>query len=96
MSVNYTGLNTNQNFSSSYDNNSSETKKYEREQKINQMKQQSVQKVEDYENTKRIKNLFKKPAFKWAVGIGTFAVLWLSGKGIEHHLARSGDGKKTY
>lgn len=96
MSVNYTGLNTNQNFSSSYDNNSSETKKYEREQKINQMKQKSVQKVEDYENTKRIKNLFKKPAFKWAVGIGTFAVLWLSGKGIEHHLARSGDGKKTY
>ena len=96
MSVNYpAGLNINQNFASSYDN-TSDTKRYEREQKLNQMKQKSVQKVEDYENTKRIKNLFKKPAFKRAVGIGTFAVLWLTGKGIENHLARSGDGKKTY
>ncbi len=95
MSVNYTGLNTNQNFASSYDN-TNDTKRYEREQKLNQMKQKSVQKVEDYENTKRIKNLFKKPAFKWAVGIGTFAVLWLTGKGIENHLAGSGNGKKTY
>ncbi len=95
MSVNYTGLNTNQNFTSFYDN-TSDTKRYEREQKLNQMKQKSVEKVEDYENTKRIKNLFKKPAFKWAIGIGTFGLLWLSGKGIEYHLARSGDGKKTY
>lgn len=95
MSISYTGLNTNQSFKSSYDN-TSDTKRAEREQKLNQMKQKSVQKVEDYENTKRIKNLFKKPAFKWMVGIGTFAFLWLTGKGIEHHLARSGDGKKTY
>lgn len=95
MSVNYTGLSANQNFSSSYDN-TNDTKRYEREQKLNQMKQKSVQKVEDYENTKRIKNLFKKPAFKWAIGIGTFAVLWLTGKGIENHLAGSGNGKKTY
>lgn len=95
MSISYTGLNTNQHFTSSYDN-ASDTKRHEREQKLGQMKQKSVQKVEDYENTKRIKNLFKKPAFKWAVGIGTFALLWLTGKGIEKHLSRSGDGKKTY
>ena len=37
MSVNYTGLNTNQNFTSFYDN-TSDTKRYEREQKLNQMK----------------------------------------------------------
>ncbi|UKI41317.1 MAG: hypothetical protein L6V95_14965 [Candidatus Melainabacteria bacterium] len=43
-----------------------------------------------------LKIYLKKPAFKWAVGIGTFALLWLTGKGIEKHLSRSGDGKKTY
>lgn len=96
MSVNYTGFSPNQHFTSSYDNNTNDTKRYEREQKLNQMKQKSVKKVEDYENTKRIKKLFKKPAFKWLVGIGTFAFLWLTGKGIEQHLAKSGDGKKTY
>lgn len=95
MSVGYTGLNTNTSYSNSY-NNASDKKRYEREQKLEQMKQKSVQKVEDYENTKRIKNLFKKPAFKWAVGLGTFACLWLLGKGVENHFARSGDGKKTY
>lgn len=95
MSVNYNPMGTNPGFASVYDN-TNDQKRIEREQKFNRMKEKSVQKVEDYENTKRIKNLFKKPAFKWAVGIATFAFLWATGKGIEHHLSRSGDGKKTY
>lgn len=94
-SVSYSGIGTNTNYSTSYDN-SSDKKRYEREQKIEHIKQKSVQKIENSENNKRLKKLFKNPAFKFGVCVLTFGILWLTGKGLERHFSKSGEGKKTY
>lgn len=94
-SVSYSGIGTNTNYSTSYDN-SSDKKRYEREQKIEHIKQKSVQKIENSENNKRLKKLFKNPAFKFGVCVLTFGIMWLTGKGLERHFSKSGEGKKTY
>ena len=92
-SVSYSGIGTNTNYSTSYDN-SSDKKRYEREQKIEHIKQKGVQKIENSENNKRLKKLFKNPAFKFGVCVLTFGILWLTGKGLERHFSKSGEVKK--
>ena len=94
-SVSYSGIGTNTNYSTSYDN-SSDKKRYEREQKIEHIKQKGVQQIENSENNKRLKKLFKNPAFKIGVCVLTFGILWATGKGLEWHFSKSGEGKKTY
>lgn len=94
-SVSYSGIGTNTNYSTSYDN-SSDKKRYEREQKIEHIKQKGVHQIENSENNKRLKKLFKNPAFKIGVGVLTFGILWVTGKGLERHFSKSGEGKKTY